>query len=100
MASAWPSNLGRHSLLATCVLLTALSIEAKVSRSHSAVAEFKRQQPCPATGKSRGACPGWIIDHKTALACGGADTPVNMQWQTVTEARAKDKWERHGCRKR
>jgi hypothetical protein len=33
----------------------------------------------------------------TALACGGADAPVNMQWQSVAEGKAKDKWERKGC---
>jgi len=31
------------------------------------------------------------------LACGGADSPGNMQWQTVGEAKAKDKVERKGC---
>jgi hypothetical protein len=41
--------------------------------------------------------PGWIIDHIVALACGGADKPSNMQWQTVAEAKAKDKTERKGC---
>jgi len=24
---------------------------------------------------------------------GGADSPANMQWQTVEEAKAKDRWE-------
>lgn len=23
--------------------------------------------------------------------------PSNMQWQTVADAKAKDKWERRGC---
>jgi len=32
------------------------------------------------------------------LACGGADSPSNMEWQTVADAKAKDKWERIGCR--
>jgi len=32
------------------------------------------------------------------LACGGADAPSNMQWQTKEAAKAKDKWERNGCR--
>jgi len=42
--------------------------------------------------------PGYVIDHIQPLACGGADTPSNMQWQTVAEAKAKDKTERIGCR--
>ena len=41
--------------------------------------------------------PGYVIDHIVPLACGGADTPSNMQWQTVAHARAKDKVERKGC---
>jgi hypothetical protein len=41
--------------------------------------------------------PGYVIDHIVPLACGGADAPSNMQWQTVAAAKAKDKWERKGC---
>ena len=41
--------------------------------------------------------PGYIIDHIVPLACGGPDAPVNMNWQTVAEAKAKDKWEREDC---
>jgi hypothetical protein len=40
-----------------------------------------------------------VIDHIEPLACGGADSPANMQWQTVAEAKQKDKWERQGCSK-
>lgn len=39
-----------------------------------------------------------MIDHVKPLACGGADSANNMQWQTRTEAKAKDGWERQGCR--
>jgi 5-methylcytosine-specific restriction endonuclease McrA len=35
-----------------------------------------------------------VIDHVVPLSRGGADAPSNMQWQTVREAKAKDKWER------
>lgn len=41
--------------------------------------------------------PGHVVDHKVPLACGGADAPSNMQWQTVAEGKAKDKVERQGC---
>ena len=44
-----------------------------------------------------GACPGWVRDHITALACGGKDDIANLQWQSIADARAKDKWERKGC---
>jgi hypothetical protein len=42
--------------------------------------------------------PGYVVDHIYPLACGGADAPSNMQWQTTADAKAKDKVERHGCR--
>jgi hypothetical protein len=38
------------------------------------------------------------VDHVVPLACGGADAPSNMQWQTIAEAKAKDRKERLGCR--
>jgi hypothetical protein len=31
------------------------------------------------------------------LACGGPDDPANLQWQTIAEAKAKDKVERKDC---
>ena len=94
----------RNNLLRVAiVLISAISISngtgARIKRDHKAVAEFKRSSPCPSTGKPRGACPGWVVDHRTALACGGSDAPANMQWQTVAEAKAKDKWERRDCKK-
>ena len=71
----------------------------RIHRSAEAKAAFKRQQPCPSTGKSSGPCPGYVIDRVKPLACGGVDDPSNMQWQTVAEGKAKDKWERNGCGK-
>ena len=67
-------------------------------RSRAARNAFQRSNPCPSTGKRSGSCPGYVVDHRNALACGGADTPLNMQWQTVAQARLKDKTERAGCR--
>lgn len=69
------------------------------NRSAAARRAFKRENPCPATGKPTGPCPGYIIDHVIPLACGGEDAPENMQWQTREEAREKDKTERKNCRK-
>jgi len=54
---------------------------------------FMHKHPCPSTGRSHGACPGYVVDHVKALKHGGADRSSNMQWQTVAEAKAKDKWE-------
>jgi 5-methylcytosine-specific restriction endonuclease McrA len=66
-------------------------------RSASAKRNFQASNPCPATGKTTGSCKGYVIDHKTPLACGGADAADNMQWQTTAEAKLKDKTERAGC---
>jgi hypothetical protein len=66
----------------------------RIRRSAAAKGAFKRQHPCPSTGKSSGACPGYVIDHVKPLANGGADAPNNMQWQTKAAAKEKDKWER------
>lgn len=64
-----------------------------IARSQKAKDNFKRQHPCPSTGKSRGACPGYVIDHVTPLKRGGADRPSNMQWQTKQAEKEKDKTE-------
>jgi hypothetical protein len=69
----------------------------RIPRSRAARAEFMHQHPCPSTGRRSGACPGYVVDHVKPLACGGADAPSNMQWQTTAAAKAKDKWERIGC---
>src|SRR5947209_18365176 len=38
--------------------------------------EFQRQHFCPATGKTSGACPGYVRDHVVPVACGGPDSPA------------------------
>jgi hypothetical protein len=68
------------------------------TRSLKAEALFRLANPCPATGVSNGPCKGYIIDRIIPVICGGVEEPANMQWQTLAEAREKDKWERIGCR--
>ncbi len=63
----------------------------RIVRSEKAKHDFMRE-----TGHPHG-WPGHVVDHKVALECGGADLPSNMQWQTVAEAKAKDRTERR-CR--
>ena len=104
--------MNRLCLLALCFFLTSSYAHAynsnycttcerdsngHIKRSLEAKQEFKRQHPCPSTGKSKGRCEGYIIDHIKPLACGGADSPENMQWQTEEDSKAKDKWERVDC---
>jgi len=64
-----------------------------IARNPHAKEEFRQSHPCPATGKKYGACPGWVVDHVQALKRGGADAAYNMQWQTVAQAKAKDRIE-------
>lgn len=69
----------------------------KIIRSESAKNDFKAGNPCPSNNNTAGPCPGFVIDHINALACGGKDSPSNMQWQTIQAAKSKDAWERDGC---
>jgi hypothetical protein len=69
----------------------------RIRRSSAAKHSFERQHPCPSTGRTSGRCPGYVVDHVEPLECGGADSPGNMQWQTVAAGKAKDKTERN-CR--
>ena len=67
--------------------------QGRIARSSAARTEFRKGHPCPVTGRSSGACPGYVIDHVQPLKRGGADNPGNMQWQTTAAARAKDRTE-------
>ena len=79
-------------------LFVAVGYAEAAQRSYAAKAEFKRINPCPANDNRRGPCPGWIVDHKHPLCAGGIDHHSNMQWQTVYEAKVKDRDERLMCR--
>jgi 5-methylcytosine-specific restriction endonuclease McrA len=65
----------------------------RIKRNPAARRAFMQQHPCPATGRTTGACPGYVVDHVVPLKRGGADTPDNMQWQKTLDAKAKDKVE-------
>lgn len=56
-------------------------------RGDTARIQFMKQ-----TGYPHGR-PGWIVDHIFALCKGGKDSPDNMQWQTVADAKKKDRIE-------
>jgi hypothetical protein len=78
-----------------CVVTS--SVSAREPRSTAVTREFERENPCPSIGRTSGACPGYVKDHIKSLECGGADAVSNLQWQTIAQAKAKDKWERRGC---
>jgi hypothetical protein len=93
----WIGHLVRACLCG--LALVGAVAAAAAPRSSSARAEFVKANPCPATGKKRGACPGWEVDHVVPLKCNGPDHPSNMQWLTVEQHRAKTKGEARLCRK-
>jgi hypothetical protein len=74
-------------------LLLPFASDARIPRDRSEVRAFRIEHPCPSTGLTRGSCPGYVVDHRIALCVGGLDRRENMQWQTVEDAKAKDKWE-------
>jgi hypothetical protein len=72
--------------------------DGSIHRSSAVLAAFRRIHPCPATGKSTGACVGWAIDHTIPLGVGGCDAVSNLQWLPVQlkscAGYCKDRWER------
>jgi hypothetical protein len=82
----------RESTVKTPAVVVARDERGRIQRSDAARHTFARQTGYP-SGR-----PGYVIDHIVPLACGGADIPSNMQWQTEVAAKAKDKTERVGCR--
>lgn len=83
-------------------LVLSLHAEARIQRSQQAKIVFAHSHPCPSTHQPRLPCRGYVIDHIKPLDCGGKDAPSNMQWQTIAQGKAKDKWERcaPGCKHR
>jgi hypothetical protein len=81
------------------LILVSLAFKAYATeRSSTERHRFVQTHACPSTHKHRLPCPGYIVDHVVPLCAGGADYPGNMQWQTVAEAKAKDKEEWRLCR--
>ncbi|MGZ5055356.1 MAG: HNH endonuclease signature motif containing protein [Methylobacter sp.] len=98
MPNSLPKAMVRIFFSMVLLALSASAVDAKQPRSKKAKIAFQYTHPCPANENKTGPCPGYVIDHVKAIACGGEDAPSNMQWQTVAEGKAKDKWERAGCR--
>lgn len=70
----------------------------RIKRSRTVIADFQRANPCPSTGARRGACRGWVVDHVVPLCACGLDRADNLAWQTVADAKKKDRWERKVCK--
>lgn len=85
-------------LLILLLVFASSLVSAKVSRDPAQVRAYRSEHPCPATGKTSGACPGYVVDHIVPLCAGGADHPDNMIWQQKAESVEKDKTEWALCR--
>lgn len=68
-----------------------------IARSKKVLSDFRKTVPCPATGKTGKRCVGYVIDHVKPLCACGPDAVSNLQWQTIADAKAKDRIERKMC---
>lgn len=90
----------RWAAVAALALAGILPVIAQpIQRSPAEVRAFRAANPCPATGRRSGACPGWAVDHIRALCAGGEDKPSNMQWIENPDDRFKTLVDVRECRK-
>lgn len=94
-SSAWAGPLDETRF---CTVTPHRDADGSISRRADVLRAFRDLYPCPSTGRKRGACPGWNIDHVVPLAVGGCDAVSNLQWLPVDLKRCagicKDRWER------
>lgn len=83
------------------IFLLVASLCQPVPRNHAVLRRFQKLHPCPSTGLTYGECPGYVMDHIKPLCLTGkaGDVEENIQWQTVKDAKAKDRKEKADCRK-
>lgn len=97
----WGILLDATSRLIVAAVLSASALWTHAApRSRPLRAEFVRLNPCPSTGKTSGACPGYQVDHREALICGGRDELANLQWLSIEEHKEKTRVEVKLCRPR
>jgi hypothetical protein len=75
--------------------------DGSIRRRADVLYAFRKAHPCPSTGRTTGACPGWSMDHVVPLASCGCDAVWNLQWlpngiKSAAGGLAKDRWERRG----
>jgi hypothetical protein len=93
-AQALPAEKGRGAVRCTeaapCPTPRTSAPPGKIAPSAAAVHEFREKHPCPTSGHSWGACPGYVVNHIKPPCKGGLDVPANLQWQTHTDANRTD----------
>src|SRR6266852_29264 len=87
------------ALFVLFALVASFPCFATTQRDPAQRAAFVKEHPCPSSGKTKRRCPGYVVDHIVPLCAGGRDHPSNMQWQTVAEAKQKDRIEEQECRR-
>lgn len=85
-------------IVITLLLLVITLASQAASRSRTLRAEFQKLNHCPANDAKRGPCPGYQVDHREALICGGRDELTNLHWLAIDEHKAKTRVEVKLCR--
>ena len=86
------------ALILAATVAAAPALDYHPVRAPAARIAFMKVNPCPANGKPRGVCPGYVVDHIKPMCAGGANAPHNMQWLTIADAKIKDADKRRQCR--
>lgn len=92
-------EFGSRGSVALFLVLAFLCAHAAHGRSKYERSAFRAANPCPSTGRTSGACPGYEVDHPVPLYAGGLDHRSNMQWLRVEDHRWKTRWDVRECRK-
>jgi len=81
------SGFSYHTAHPATGFLGARDASGRIIRNEETKREFMRASAYP-HGR-----PGYVVAPVTPLKHGGTDTAANMEWQTLAQAKAKDKWE-------
>lgn len=84
-------------IISVCAALWPRAVGAKSYRDPEVRRAFMKIHPCPATGKTKGRCDGWQVDHIIPLCFYGVDATWNMGWKTVRDHREKTKLDVKVC---
>lgn len=86
-------------LIVALLIVLVMSSAQATERNTTIARQFRKANPCPATGKIQVSCPGYVVDHIVPLCAGGPDTVDNMMWQSRSASYRKDVLERAICRR-